>query len=305
MKMISLLRTIGFGFQSFWRNFWLTATTVSVLVLTLISVNVLISMNVVGKVALSTVKSRIDVSVHFRPEVEESRVQTVKIALLSLPEVRDVQYISAVQALEDFTETFKRDKLIVESLGEVGANPFGASLIVKARDIEDYAPILEALNQPAFANLIEDKDFEDRQAMIGRVEEVSRKIELSVFSISLLFGLITLLIVFNTIRVSIYTHREEIAIMRLVGASNSFIRAPFYTEAILWSVAAMTITAAILYPLLVVTAPYLQQFFGSGAVDLIGFYSANIVMIGGMQFGAIAFLSLLTTKLATARYLNV
>lgn len=305
MKTITFFRAIRFGFQSFWRNFWLTAVTVSVLVLTLVSVNTLIAMNVVGKVALTTVKSHIDVSVHFKPEVEESRVQTVKIALLGLPEVKDVEYISAVEALESFTEEYKRDEVILESLGEVEANPFGASLVVKAREIEDYQDILTALDQPAFANLIEDKDFEDRQQMIARVEDVASKVEMSVFGISLLFGFITLLIVFNTIRVSIYTHREEISIMRLVGASSSFIRLPFYTEAMVWSFTALVLTAGILYPLLMVSQPHLQTFFGSSSVDLVGFYSANIFMLAGVQFGAIALLSLITTKLATARYLNV
>lgn len=305
MKLVSIHRAIGFGLQNYSRNFWLTMATVSVLVLTLVSVNMLIMVNVVGKVALTTVKSKIDVSVHFRPEVEESRVQSVKISLLSLPEVQDVEYVSAVQALEDFSETYKKDALILESLGEVGENPFGAALIVKARSLKDYGTILETLDQPAFANLIEDKDFDDRQAMIGRVESVSDKIEFSGFVMSLVFGLITLLIVFNTIRVSIYTHREEIAIMRLVGASDGFIRLPFYVEAVLWSITAMAVTLAVMYPAVVLAQPHLQGFFGNGAADLVGFYSANFVALFVAQLGSIALMSLATTKLAAARYLRV
>jgi cell division transport system permease protein len=305
MTFLSFFRTIAFGFQNFIRNFWLTIATISVLVLTLVSVNVLVMMNVVGKVALDTVRSKIDVSVHFHPDVEESRVQTVKITLLSLPEVRDVEFISAAQALETFSEQYKNDPLILASLGEVGENPFGSSLVVKARSIEDYDAILGALDQPVFANLIEDKDFQDRQAMIDRVEAVSSRVELSMLFVSLVFGIITLLIVFNTIRVSIYTHREEIAIMRLVGASDGFIRMPFYVEAVLWSVGALAATALVMAPALVFAQPYLQAFFGSGSIDLVGFYLANLGTVAGAQFCAIAALALVTTKFATARYLNV
>ncbi len=305
MTMLSFFRTIAFGFQNFVRNIWLTLATISVLVLTLVSVNVLLMMNVIGRVALDTVKDKIDVSVHFRPDVEESRVQTVRITLLSLPEVRDVELITAEQALEAFAQQYEADPVVLASLGEVGENPFGATLIVKARSIGDYDAILTALDQQAFAGLIEDKDFDDRQAMIDRVEGVAGKIELSMLFVSFVFGIITLLIVFNTIRVSIYTHREEIAIMRLVGASDAFIRTPFYVEAVLWSVAAVALTALILAPGIVVAQPYVQHFFGTGSIDLAGFYAANAVTIVGAQFCAIALLSLLTTKVATSRYLNV
>ena len=305
MSFLSIIRAFGFGFQNFIRNFWLTIATISVLVLTLVSVNMLIMMNVVGKVALDAVKDKIDVSVHFHPDVEESRVQTVKITLLSLPQVRDVQVVSAADALQSFSAQYQKDPVVLESLGDVGTNPFGATLVVKARSINDYDAILKTLDQPAFASLIEDKDFSDRQAVIDRVEAVAHKVEVAVLFLSLVFGCITLLIVFNTIRVSIYTHREEIAIMRLVGASNAFIRMPFYVEAVLWSVAAFAFTAALMGPALVVAQPYLRQFFGSNSIDLVGFYMANALLIVGAQFGTITLLSLATTKVATSRYLNV
>src|SRR3989338_3347749 len=109
MRLISHLRAIKFAFQDFTRNFWLSIATISVLVLPLASVNMLLAVNVLGKVAIATVKSKIDVSVHFRPEVEESRVQTVKITLLSLPEVRDVEYISPAKSLEMFSDLYKKD----------------------------------------------------------------------------------------------------------------------------------------------------------------------------------------------------
>ena len=277
MSLFSTGRVIKFAFQDFFRNFWLSVATVSVLVLTLVSVNVLLSVNVVAKVALDTVRSKIDVSVHFLPEVEQARVNTVKTALLSLPEVRDVQYISPAQSLERFSEMYRKDELIVESLGEVGTNPFGATLVVQARDLDGYPKIMQALDDPAFADLIEEKDFDDRQVMIARIEDISRRIELSGLIISALFALITLLIVFNTIRVSIYTHRSEIGIMRLVGASNGFIRGPFYGGAVLWTLLALLVTMALVLPAVAVIQPHLQRFFGSATVDLVSIIDHDIL----------------------------
>jgi cell division transport system permease protein len=305
MKPISLLRVVKFAFQDFFRNFWLSLATISVLVLTLISVNVLVSINVLGKVALETVKSRVDISVHFKPEVEEGRIQTVKTVLMSLPEVKDVEYVAPSKVLENFTKMYEQDAAVVEAMNEVGENPFGASLVIQARDIKGYPQILSALDESSFSQIIEGRDFDDRQAMMGRIQAVSDRIELGIIFVSALFGLITLLIVFNTIRMSIYTHREEIGIMRLVGASNGFIRGPYYIEAVLWGLGAAAVTAAFVWPALAFSQPYVENFFGDVSVDLAGFYSANLVnLIGAQVIGVIA-LSLVTTKMATARYLKV
>jgi cell division transport system permease protein len=237
--------------------------------------------------------------------VEEGRVNTVKTAPLSLPEVKDVEYVSPVQALDRFSEMYRKDELVVESLGEIGSNPFGATLVVKARSLDDYPKIMAALEDPAFADLIEEKDFDDRQVMIGRIEDVARKIEWTGLIVSAIFALITLLIVFNTIRVSIYTHRNEIGIMRLVGASDGFIRGPFYVEAIIWTAVAMAMALALVLPAMAVIQPYLQRFFDAATVDLISFYQVNALSVFGLQFLAIVVMSLLTTKMATARYLRV
>lgn len=305
MSLVPAARVVKFAFQNFFRNAWMTVATVSVLVLTLVSLNMLLSMNVLGKVALSAVRSKIDVSVHFKPEVEDSRVQTVKIFLLSLPQVQDVQHLSAEEAMSRFKETYGGDEGIVEALGEVGENPFGATLVVQARSLEEYPAVMTALDDPLYAGVIEAKDFDDRQSMISRVEAASKKMELFALAVSAAFGFIALLIVLNTIRVSIFARKEEIAIMRLVGASSAFIRAPFYVEAVLWSVVALAVCAAIVLPGFHVAQPYLRNFFGTDSVDLLGFYSANAAAIIAAELGATVFMACLTTKMGTAKYLKI
>lgn len=300
----AFLRAVKYAARDMFRNAWLTVATVSVLVLTLVSVNLLIAVNVLGNIAIDSIKSRVDMSVHFKPEVEDSRVQTVKIALLSMEEVRDVTYVSPAAALAQFSQDNQADPRVVEALGEVGSNPFGATLVIKARDIADYPKIMAALGSPAFADLIEDKDIEDRQALINRLDGVSHRLQLAGLFISAIFGLITMLIVWNTIRMSIYTRRDEIGIMRLVGASDWFIRAPFYAQALVWSLAALAVSLALVLPGLHLAEPFMARFFG-GPVDLVGFYRSNWWRLVGAEFVGVALLSLATTKMATARYLKV
>jgi len=305
MRPASFFRIIRFGFQNFFRNFWLSAATVSVLTLTIISINALVVLNVLGKMAVNTVESKIDVSAHFRPDVDEDRVQTVKVALLGMQEVRDVQYVSPEENLDNFREMNGADSDIIQSLDEVEENPFGATLIIKARDVSDYPAVLQTLSQPLFTNLIEEKNFADHEAMVMRLNAITSRLELVMLAVSLVFGLIALLIIMNAIRVSIYTHKEEISIMRLVGASNWFIRGPFYMEAILWTVISVGITIALLYPALAVIQPFLQAFFGTDSVDLVAFYTVNFTQIVGLQFLGVAMMTLVTSKMATARYLRV
>ena len=301
----SFLRALKFGALNVVRNAWLSAATASVLVLTLLAVNVLVVMNVLGRVAVSQVKSKVDIAVHFRPEVEETRVQTVKTALLALPEVRDVTYVSRDDAFTSFATAYAGDETVRGSLGEVVGNPFGATLLVSARDLSGYPKIVTALDDPAFSPLIEGRDYDDRQAMIARLDRITNRVNAAMLALSAVFGAITLLIVFNAIRVSIYTHREEIGIMRLVGASDWFIRMPFYVEALITSAVAVAVTMVVVLPAVGAVQPVLGRFFGAGELDLVAFYRANALGVVGLQFAAVAFLSLLTTKLATGRYLKV
>jgi cell division transport system permease protein len=303
--IVSSLRILKYAFQDFFRNFWLSLATISVLALTLLTVNGLVVINFLGNVALTEAKSKVDIGVHFKPEISEERVQTVKISLMSLSEVKEVEFISPTESLKRFSDKYGNDPLVIESLGEVGSNPFGSTLVIQARSIEGYGRILETLDSEAFSQMVEERDFDDRQEIIGRIEAIARKIEWFGFGASIAIALITLLIVLNTIRVSIYTHRDEIRIMRLVGASNGIIRGPFYVEAVFWSLLAVGLTAGIVLPATAFFQPYIQNFFGSPSVDLYGFYTVNWLKIFGLQFAAVALMSLMTTKLATARYLRV
>lgn len=306
MKLLtSILRSVRFGILNFGRNIWLSAATVLVLTLALISVNALVSLNVLGRTALETLRSRIDVSVHFKPDVDEARVQTVRIALLALPEVAAIRYVSPAESLDSFSKTYGSDQAVLASLNEVGANPFGAALVIQGRDLKSYPKIMSTLEDPQFASLIEDKDYDNRQAMIARLESISSRVALGGLAVSALFALIALLIVFNTVRVSIYTHREEIGIMRLVGASDWFIRMPFYVEAVLSSVVALLVCTGMLLPALMFAGPYVARFMGTPDADLLLFYRSNAFQVFGLEFLAIAALAVLTTKAAAAKYLRV
>lgn len=302
---MNFFRVLKFGGQHFVRNIWLSIATVTILLLTLVSGHVLVALNILGQTAVKDITARIDISAHFKPEIPPAQVQSTKSALLNMPEVKDVQYLTPADSLQAFLALHKNDPVALGALSEAGQNPFGATLVIKARRLDDYPAIAKILSGPAYAKLIDSADYDDRKTMITRIQTIAKKLEAFFAGVSALFVAITLLIVFTTIRVSIYTHREEIGIMRLVGASNQFIRGQFYVEALLWSVATVGVMTALLLPTLRFVEPYVEKFFGSANVTLLPYYQTNLGWMIGAQLLIVGALSLLTTKIATARYVKI
>ena len=305
MFIHAITRGILFACQSFWRNIWLSIATIFVVFLALLSVNFLIIINVISDSAISAVKDRIDVSVYFRPEVKESKIAEVKTRLESLSQVKSIVYKSPQDNLDAFKVKHQNDEKIQETLNSLNGNPMGATLVIKAKDIKDYPEILKAIDDPAYAELIEEKNYEDNQLVIDRIGLIAQSVKRVVLAVSLIFVIISLLIIFNTVRIAIFTHQNEIAIMKLVGASNWFIRFPFIFESIIAGAIAVVCAIIFIYPLLSLLQSYLSSFFAGANFDLVGYFNANFVMIFGAQVIAILIINVVSSLIAIGRYLNV
>ena len=244
-------------------------------------------------------------SVYFKAEVENQRVEEIRTELLKLNEVGNIEYIAKEGSLERFQERHKDDPVILESLQELGGNPFGATLAVKAKDPEQYPRIISFFEDPKYANLIEEKNFDDHEFVIKKINALLRNIRTFGLAVAGIFGLIAILVVINTVRVAVYTHRGEIGVMRLVGASNWFIRGPFLFEALIFSFTATALTAAVTYLGLNFSQPYVANLFEGINLSLTGYYNAHLVQIFGTQFLAIFILTALSSFFAVRRYLRV
>ncbi|MAF14207.1 MAG: hypothetical protein CMI53_04965 [Parcubacteria group bacterium] len=301
----SIFRIILFAWQSFWRNIWLSIVTITIIVLTFISINFLITVNVVSDAAINIVKDKVDISVYFRPDITEPQVDEVQTYLSSLTQIKEINYISQQEALEKFRQAHREDQVIIESLEELETNPIGATLQIRAKNIDDYPEIISILDNSKYNDLILDKNFDDNQAYIGKIKEFSDNIrKVGLFSLGV-FAIIALLIVFNTIRVAIYTHREEIGVMKLVGATNWFIRSPFLVEAVFYGVVSCVIAIIIIYPLLNFIQPHINSFFLTEEFNVINYFNQNFWKIFGLEILVIIFLNIITSVVAIRRYLKV
>lgn len=302
--LISSTRVIKFAFTDFWRNLGLSLMTVTILILTYVALNLLVLVNFFTETAIQSVENRVDVSVYFGPDVSDDRIVGVRGNLMNLPEVKEVVFISREDALAQFRANHADEPDILEALDEVGQNPLGAVLVVKAKDATDFGPILEYLQSPEISALVEDKTVEDHRGLVERLTEITRKVETAALGLTLMFALISLLIVFNTIRVAIYIHREEIAIMRLVGASSNFVRLPFLIETVMYNVVALGIVAALLFPALRLIEPSAASFFATEAIGLEAYFRTNWLKIFGYQLAAVTMLSVVAAWLSMRRYLR-
>ena len=305
MSIASIFRIFNFAWQSFWRNIWLSLVTITIIVLTFISINFLIIVNIISDATIDIVKDRVDISLYFRPDITEPQVLEVQTYLTSLTQIKKIDYISQQDALEKFRQKHRQDYIIIESLEELNENPIGATLQIKAKNIDDYPAIIEVIDNSKYNNLILDKNFDDHKIYIDKIKNLSdnaKKIGLLTTGV---FILIALLIVFNTIRVAIYTHREEIAVMKLVGATNWFIRSPFLLEAVFYGIISCIVAIVIVYPILNFIQPYLNNFFLTEEFNIINYFKQNFWQIFGLELLIVIFLNIISSSIAIRRYLKV
>jgi cell division transport system permease protein len=303
--IITILRIFKFAFQNFWRNIWLSLVTVTILVLTLFSINILVVLNFLAQAATASVQDKVDVSVYFKSDASDDVVKNVRSYLLGLSQVKEVKYVSREEALDNFKKLHQENQAIMSSLDELDQNPLGSTLVIKAKNPGDYSFILETLDNPEFINFIEDKNYDDHAEVIQKINNISSRVDKFGLVLALIFVFIAILIVLNTVRVAIYTHREEIGIMKLVGASDWFVRTPFLVEGAIYAFIAAVILMVLIYPILILSEPYINGFFDGQTVGLVAYYNQNFIYIFGAEFLALAVLNILSASLALNRYLKV
>ncbi len=305
MFVLSFYRIIKYGCQNFARNFWLSVVTVTIMVLSLLSISILGLVTVISNQALTNLEQKIDISVYLKPKLEEASIMMLKSEIEVIPGVKAVSYTSADQALVKFREKYQNNESIAEALILLGVNPLGASLNIKAYSEEGYEAILDNLEGERYADLIQEARFDDYRQVIAGINDLSVKVKNVGLGISLIFLIIALLVVFNTIRINIYSQREEIEIKRLVGATNWYIRAPFWVESVIYALLATVITAVIFYFSLGWIDPYIASLFNGYQFSLVEYFSTNGWYFFGSQFLGAALLNVFASFIAMRRYLKV
>jgi cell division transport system permease protein len=301
---VTLWRVIVYACKNFTRNAWINLATVFVLVLSLLSVNVVVGVGAMLDRAVSTLEEKVDITVFFKEGTPDAVLQQANFFLADLPQVKHVSVQTPAEALEAFKERHQNDPKILEALAELDKNPLGASLILKARNTDDYPFLLEALKNPQFGFAIESKTYDDHAEAIAKVRDIGRSVRLFGYALIAIFGLFSVLIVYNAIRVAIYTQREEIGIMRLVGASGVFVRLPFVIEGMLLAILALVLAGFVVVGAIAFFEPRLIPVFDGADPGLNIFFFENATRLVLMEGGALLGLVALSSWAAVGKYLK-
>lgn len=304
MFILSSLRAIKFSLQDIVRNFWLSVVTVVILILALFSINLLLAVQAISRSTVDSVKEKIDVSLYLKSEAPEDKIMALKAQLSNLPGVKSVDYISRAQALESFREKHKNNPEILQALRELNKNPLTPTLVIKPKNIDQYDELTTSLNKIE-DDIIESRNFDNPKFMLEKISGIAGKVSEVGMFVSLIFILVTVLVVYNAVRVAIYTHQKEIMIMRLVGASHWFIRAPFLISSLIYTLAGVLIATALFYPFLGLLQPYLETFFAGYNFNIINYFNRNFLEIFALEFLGAALINIVASLVAVRKYSRV
>lgn len=299
----SLLRIIRYGWQHFWRNRWLSLATLFIIVLALVVFEGLIVFSVITKTGIELLKEKIDISVYFKTVTPETEILKIKEEIEKLPEVKKVEFISREKALEIFKEKHKDDPTIMQALEELDDNPLSAVINVKAEDPKDYPLIASKFDNNEWRTLIDKITYRQNQLVIdrlGKIVDIGSKLGLI---LTILLALTAILVTFNNVSLAIYSNREEIGIMRLVGAPNHFISGPYVVEGVIYGVLGALISMTIFWPIIYWGAPYLKFFISD--LDLRVYFFNNFFSLLGYQLLFGVTLGIISSNFAIRKYLKI
>jgi len=303
MKRLKLVRTFKEGCVNFYRNGWLTLATISILATSLYIISITIMLGFTANLIIVGLQDKINISVYFNPGVAEERIIEIKDKLSQYDEVKSVEYISKEKALEDLLGLSNNTETINKALDEIGENPLPASIVIRAKDPSLYEKIAEAIGNSFFKDDISTLNYQENRKIIDRLTNIilmSRKIG---FVFGLVFVFVSILVTFNAIRITIYSHRQEFEIMRLVGASNLYIRMPFIVEGILYGLVAGIIVMFLLFITSYFISPLTDGNIPQG--NLLKVYFGNFFLIlGGLFISGIS-LGVISSFIAIRRYLKI
>ena len=301
----NLYRLLRYSFQSFWRQRLLSIATMMVILLVLMVFQGIFIFGAVGEAALTSIREKIDVSIFFKVETSEDSILDLERQIEGeLEEVREITYISKEKALDQFKERHKSDEAIQQALEELGDNPLSASLNIKTDETEQLPVVAAYLKNIVPEEMVDEISYnEDNKAVIDRLTAIIGVSEFAGLILALFLAIVAVLVAFNTILLGIYSNRDEVAIMRLVGAPNVFIRGPFVGLGVIYGFLTATLVTLITIPLVYLISPYAALFVPG--FDLVAWLWGGFAWLYLGQIGIGISIGVISSMIAINRYLDI
>ncbi len=301
--MITLWRIVKNGFSTFLRNGVLSFASTTVMVLTLLSMSTFFVINVALTAGIESIREKIDLSAYLEDDADEEKILDLQNEIAAHEEVKIVKYVSKDEALERYREQNKHNPTLLESLEGID-NPLPASVEVKVNDPTYIAEVAATFDREEYAPIVDKVSYKENKLVIDRLVRATNFVQRIGVVATLAFGVISLVIIFNTIRIAVFSQKNDIEIMKLVGATNWYIRGPFILEGALYGIIGTLLSMIALAALMYYATPAINQYFGEAGMGVSGYLRNNVWLIFAAQLGIGVGIGVLSSWLALRRYLK-
>jgi len=306
-RFITLWRIIKSGMQNLVRNARLSVAAISVMIITLGIVLFSFLANATFKNTLTKLTDKIDVSVYIKDSVDEKKRDSLIAEIKNISNVKSVDYVSKEQALDEYKKANENNIELLLAISQTD-NPLPASLRIKPVDINKIDEIKAFVERPEIKALQSDETSYsgDRREAIDKIAGATRFFQKAGLVAAVVFASISMLIIFNTIQMAIFNRRDELQIMRLLGASTWYIRGPFIVESVFYGIISAVIAVSIGYSLMAVAT----SAFDTSSVGILDIKFANEYFLNHYWLiltsllGAGIIIGAVSSFIATRRYLK-
>lgn len=300
---ILIRRVFRTAWQGLVRNHWLSFTCITMMAISLIILSSILIFNNASNNLINILKEKMDISIYFKRDVPEEDILRIRDDLIGNEKIAKIEYISQTEALKIFEEKSSRNPAIKRALEALGENPLAASLNIKAKDTKYYTEIIDEVDNSTFKDKLIMVDLMENQRVVERINSLSVGIKLGSILVIIVAAFLSLLISFSTIRMAIYSLKGEIEIMKLVGASNWFIRGPFLLEGALQGIIASFVAILILIPFVMWGSPRIESFISEISISL--YFWSHFWYIFLYQTLSGIFLGIVSSFWAINKYLKI
>ncbi|HEY8109015.1 MAG TPA: permease-like cell division protein FtsX [Patescibacteria group bacterium] len=296
-------RIVRAALRSFYRNGWLSVAATAIVTFSLVLVSIFALLLLLGTNVIAAIQNKIDVEIFFKDDAKVADILTVKEQLERNPNAATVKYISKAEALGIYKGQSDRNKRLVEQISEE-ENPLPASIQVKAKNSDKLDAFSATLESDFAKPLVATRSDKENREIIQRLQRIVGFIRSMGLFVSLTVLTFAVLVVFNTIRIAIFSRREEIEIMRLVGASNAYIRGPFVLEGAFYGIIGTAIALLLVYLLVLAFGPAISSYLRELNEDVPAYFRANLPLILLIQLGTGIGVGVLSSYIAIRRHLR-
>ncbi len=306
-KSVTFLRIVKTGLQNFVRNAWLSIAAMAVMIITLGIILFSIVANATFTNTITQITDKIDISVYLKDEIDEETQKNLINQVQNLENVKSVEFVTKEQALNEYRKANENNIDLLLAISQTD-NPLPASLRIKPNDVNRIEEIRAFIEQPDIKQLQSDETSysADRKEAIDKITEATRFLQQVGLAGVLVFTVISMLIIFNTIQMAIFNRRDELRIMRLLGASTWYIRGPFIIETIVYGIISAVISVSIGASLFSIAS----NAFAASSLGLLdisfaySYFNEKFVLILTSQLIIGILIGAVSSFIATRRYLK-